>query len=29
MGKTTIEFFWNPASPFTCLAATQIEALAA
>jgi 2-hydroxychromene-2-carboxylate isomerase len=29
MPKTTIEFFWDPASPFTYLAATQIEALAA
>jgi len=29
MSVHTIEFFWDPASPFTYLAATQIEALAA
>lgn len=28
MSKTAVEFFWDPASPFTYLAATQIEALA-
>jgi 2-hydroxychromene-2-carboxylate isomerase len=29
MAKPLIEFFWDPASPFTYLAATQIEPLAA
>jgi 2-hydroxychromene-2-carboxylate isomerase len=29
MPKASIEFFWDPASPFTYLAATQIEKLAA
>ncbi len=29
MAQTTVEFFWDPASPFTYLAATQIEVLAA
>ena len=29
MAKTTIEFFWDPASPFTYLASTQIEKIAA
>lgn len=28
MSATEVEFFWDPASPFTYLAATQIEALA-
>lgn len=28
MTNRTIEFFWDPASPYTYLAATQIEALA-
>ncbi|HEX4870692.1 MAG TPA: 2-hydroxychromene-2-carboxylate isomerase [Nevskiaceae bacterium] len=27
--SATVEFFWDPASPYTYLAATQIEALAA
>ncbi len=29
MSGQTIEFFWDPASPYTYLAATQIDALAA
>ncbi|WP_293375150.1 2-hydroxychromene-2-carboxylate isomerase [Nevskia sp.] len=29
MNPSVIEFFWDPASPYTWLAATQIEALAA
>ncbi|MGQ3057459.1 MAG: DsbA family protein [Nevskia sp.] len=29
MNSLVIEFFWDPASPYTWLAATQIEALAA
>jgi len=29
MGQDIIEFFWDPASPYTYLASTQIEALAA
>jgi 2-hydroxychromene-2-carboxylate isomerase len=29
VSATTVEFFWDPASPYTYLAATQIDALAA
>lgn len=29
MSARTIEFFWDPASPYTYLAATRIEAIAA